>query len=227
MRIDIYSDTVCPWCYLGKRRFELAVAARPQYEPRVTWRPFELNPEIPAEGVDRAAFLASRIGSSERVAEIQTELKRQGEASGIEFRFDLIERMPNTRRSHLLIAHAARRGRQTAAHSDALRLQAAVKDRVMRAYFEEGCDIGDIEELVRLGVEAGLTERETRSALILREGQDGVIAAERHAAVLGITGVPTFIFDGQYTISGAQEVGALTRVFDQVADFAAARDVAS
>jgi predicted DsbA family dithiol-disulfide isomerase len=227
MRIDIYSDTVCPWCYLGKRRFELAVAARPQYEPRVTWRPFELNPDIPAEGVDRAAFLASRIGSRERVTEIQTELKRQGEASGIEFRFDLIERMPNTRRSHLLIAHAARRGRQTAAFGGGFGLQAAVKERVMRAYFEEGRDIGDIEELVRLGVEAGLTERETRSALILREGQDGVIAAERHAAVLGITGVPTFIFDGQYTISGAQEVGALARVFDQVADFAAARDVAS
>jgi predicted DsbA family dithiol-disulfide isomerase len=212
MRIDIYSDTVCPWCYLGKRRFELAVAARPQYEPRVTWRPFELNSDLPAEGVDRAAYLASKMGGPERVAETHAELQRQGEASGIEFRFDLIKRMPNTRRSHLLIAHAARSGRQ-----------AAVKDRVMRAYFEEGCDIGDVEELVRLGVEAGLAEHESRSALILRAGQDGVIAAERHAAVLGITGVPTFIFDGQYTISGAQEVAALAQVFDQVADFAAAR----
>jgi predicted DsbA family dithiol-disulfide isomerase len=212
MRIDIYSDTVCPWCYLGKRRFELAVAARPQFEPRVTWRPFELNSDLPAEGVDRAAYLASKMGSPERVAEAHAELQRQGEASGIEFRFDLIKRMPNTRRSHLLIAHAARSGRQ-----------AAVKDRVMRAYFEEGCDIGDVEELVRLGVEAGLAEHESRQALILRAGQDGVIAAERHAAVLGITGVPTFIFDGQYTISGAQEVGALAQVFDQVADFAAAR----
>jgi predicted DsbA family dithiol-disulfide isomerase len=216
MRIDVYSDTVCPWCYLGKRRFELAVAARPQYEPRVTWRPFELNPEIPYEGVDRAGYLASRIGSPERIAEVHADLKRQGEAAGIEFRFDLIQRMPNTRRSHLLIAHAARSGRQ-----------ATVKDRIMRAYFEEGCDIGDIEELVRLGVEAGLAERATRSALILRRGQDGVIAAERHASVLGITGVPTFIFDGQYTISGAQEVGTLAGIFDQVADFAAARDVAS
>src|SRR6266851_4761566 len=216
MRIDIYSDTVCPWCYLGKRRFELALAARPQHEPRVTWRPFELNPDMPAEGVDRAAYLAARIGSPERVAEAHAELKRQGEVSGIEFRFDLIERMPNTRRSHLLMAHAARSGRQT-----------AVMDRVMRAYFEEGCDIGDVEVLVRLGVEAGLTEYECRSALILRAGQDGVIAAERHAAVLGITGVPTFIFDGQYSISGAQDVGTLARVLDQVADFAAARDEAS
>ena len=216
MRIDIYSDTVCPWCYLGKRRFELAVAARPQYEPRVTWRPFELNPDLPPEGLDRAAYLAARIGTPDLVAETHAELKRQGEASGIEFRFDLMKWMPNTRRSHLLIAHAARSG-----------YQAAVNDRIMRAYFEEGADIGDIEVLVRLGVEAGLAERESRSALILRAGQDGVIAAERHAAVLGITGVPTFIFDGQYTLSGAQDVGTLAQVFDQVADLAAARDVAS
>ena len=212
MRIDIYSDTVCPWCYPGKRRFELAVAARPQYEPRVTWRPFELNPDFPAAGADRAAYLAARIGTPERVAETQGELKRQGEACGIEFRFDLIERVPNTRRSHLLMAHAARSGRQS-----------VVMERVMRAYFEEGCDIGDIEVLVRLGVEAGLMEHESRSALILRAGQDGVIAAERHAAVLGITGVPTFVFDSQYTISGAQEVGTFARVLDQVADFAADR----
>jgi len=216
MRIDIYSDTVCPWCYLGGRRFELAAAARPQYEPRVTWRPFELNPDIPHEGVDRAAYLAARIGTPERVAAAQVELTRQGQASGIEFRFDLIERVPNTRRSHLLIAHAARSG-----------CQAGVKERIMRAYFEEGCDIGDIEVLVRLGVEAGLTEHESRSALVLRLGQDGVIAAERHAAVLGITGVPTFVFDGQYTVSGAQEVGTLAQILDQVAELAAARDVAS
>ncbi len=216
MRIDIYSDTVCPWCYLGKRRFELAVAARPQYEPRVMWRPFELNPDIPVEGVDRAAYLAAKIGAPERVAEAHAELLRQGEAAGIAFRFDLIERTPNTRRSHLLMAHAARCGRQS-----------AVMDRVMRGYFEEGCDIGDVEVLVRLGVEAGLSEHQTRSVLILRAGQDGVIAAERHAAVLGMTGVPTFVFDGQYTISGAREVGTLARVLDQVADFAARREVVS
>jgi predicted DsbA family dithiol-disulfide isomerase len=216
MRIDIYSDTVCPWCYLGKRRFELALAARLQYEARVTWRPFELNPDMPADGVDRAVYLEARLKSAERVAEAHADLERQGEAAGIKFRFDLIKLMPNTRRSHLLIAHAARCGRQS-----------VVKDRVMRAYFEEGSDIGDVEELVRLGVEAGLGERESRSALMLRAGQDGLIAAERHAAVLGITGVPTFIFDGQYTISGAQNVGTLARIFDQVADFAAAREVAS
>jgi predicted DsbA family dithiol-disulfide isomerase len=222
MRIDIYSDTVCPWCYLGKRRFELAVAARPQYEPHVTWRPFELNPNLPIDGVDRKSYLLSKFGTAERVDAAHAELKRQGAASGIEFRFDLIERMPNTRLSHLLIAHAARSPRQGAIHG----LAAAVKDRVMRAFFEEGADIGDIETLVRLGVEAGLVERECRAALILRAGLDGVVAAERHASVLGISGVPTFIFDGLYTVSGAQEAGALAGVFDQVAHFAATRDVA-
>jgi predicted DsbA family dithiol-disulfide isomerase len=216
MRIDIYSDTVCPWCYLGKRRFDLAVAARPQYEPVVVWRPFELNPDVPIEGVDRETYMAAKMPDQVRLEQSNAELERQGEASGIHYRFDLINRVPNTRRSHLLIAHAARRG-----------LQGAVKDRIMRAYFEEGCDIGDPDELVRLGQEVGLSAAEARNALILRIGQDGVVAAERHAAVLGITGVPTYIFDGQYTISGAQEVGVIARVFDQVAEFAATRGVAS
>jgi predicted DsbA family dithiol-disulfide isomerase len=216
MRIDIYSDTVCPWCYLGKRRFDLAVAARPQYEPVVVWRPFELNPDVPVEGVDRETYMAAKMPDQARLEQAHAELERLGEASGIHFRFELIGRIPNTRRSHLLIALAARSG-----------LQAAVKDRIMRAYFEEGCDIGDPDELVRLAVEVGLSAADARNALILRVGQDGVVAAERHAAVLGITGVPTYIFDGQYTISGAQEVGIFARVFDQVAEFASARGVAS
>jgi predicted DsbA family dithiol-disulfide isomerase len=215
MRIDIFSDTVCPWCYLGKRRFDLAIATRPQYEPRIAWRPFELNPDVPIEGVDRETFMKARVPDPERLAEAQADLTRLGESSGIQFRFDLISRVPNTRRSHLLIAHAARRG-----------LQGPVKDRIMRAYFEEGCDIGDLEELVRLGVEAGLAAAEARNVLVLRSGQDGVIAAERHASVLGITGVPTYIFDGQYTISGAQDVGTFARVLDQVAAFAQGRGVA-
>jgi predicted DsbA family dithiol-disulfide isomerase len=97
----------------------------------------------------------------------------------------------------------------------------------MQAYFEEGCDIADVEELVRLGVEVGLAEHDTRSAVVLRAGQDGVVAAERHATVLGITGVPTFVFDGKYSISGAQEVATFTRIIDQVVEFAAAREIAS
>jgi predicted DsbA family dithiol-disulfide isomerase len=214
MRVDIYSDTVCPWCYLGKRRFELALAGRPQYEPRINWRPFELNPDLPWDGVERAKYLASKFGDSAQIEENEAALVRHGLAVGLEFRFDLIERMPNTRRSHLLIAHAARQG-----------LSSEVVERIMQGYFEEGCNIGDVEELVRLGVEAGLAERETRSAMVLRAGQDGVVAAERHAAVLGIGGVPTFIFDRQYSVSGAQEIETFTQLIDQVMELAAAREL--
>lgn len=213
-RIDIYSDTVCPWCLLGKRRFDLALAERPHYEPRVTWRPFELNPEMPLEGVDRGWYLAQRAGDRDRMLETQNSLMEQGAEVGIRFRFDLIECIPNTRRSHLLIAHAARYGRQS-----------QVKERVMRAYFEEGCDIGELDELVRLGVECGLAESEVRNTLVLRAGQDGIVAAERHAVALGITGVPNFIFDGQYTLSGAQPVASLARVFDQIIGYSNAREV--
>jgi predicted DsbA family dithiol-disulfide isomerase len=215
MRIDIYSDTVCPWCYLGKKRFELALAQRPYLEPRVTWRPFELNPDMPWDGVGRAMYLTAKMGGPNLIAAMEEALAQQGEAIGVRFRFDLIERMPNSRRSHLLIAHAARYG-----------LQGRVKDRVMQAYFEEGSDIGDLDELIRLGVEVGLVEREARAALVLREGQDGVVAAERHAGTLSITTVPTFIFDGQYTLSGAQEPSNMARILDQVAEFAAAREAA-
>jgi len=213
MRVDVYSDTVCPWCFLGKRRLELAVASRPQYDIKVRWRPFELNPELPMEGVSRGAYLAMRGISAERAAQIDAELLRLGAASGIQFRFDLIQRLPNTRWSHLLLAYAGRFGRQS-----------EVKDRIMKAYFEEGVNIGDVEELVRLATEAGLPETESRHALILRSGQDGVVAAQRHATVLGITGVPSFIFDGKYTISGAQEVAIFAQVLDQVAQFASAKE---
>jgi predicted DsbA family dithiol-disulfide isomerase len=209
MRIDIFSDTICPWCYLGKRRLQLAVAARPQYSVIMTWRPFELNPDIPVDGLDRAAHLAARAGDAARAAEAEADLTRMGLASGIQFRFDLITRLPNSRRSHLLIAHAARLG-----------LQGEVKERILRAYFEEGRDIADVETLVQLGEEVGLRAADSRRVLILRAGQDGVVAAERHAQVMGINSVPTFIFEGQYSLSGAQEVGVFAQVLDQVSEMA-------
>jgi predicted DsbA family dithiol-disulfide isomerase len=213
MRIDIFSDTVCPWCFLAKRRFELALAERPQFEPRITWRAFELNLDLPVEGVDRQWYVANRVGDPDRHARTQESLVALGLAVGIDFRFDLIRLVPNTRRAHLLILHARRYG-----------LQGHANERIMRAYFQEGCDIGDVEELVRLGVEAGLAENDARNAIVVRAGQDSVIAAERHAAALGITGVPTYVFDGRYTMSGAQEVIMLIRVLDQVAENAATRD---
>lgn len=213
MRIDIFSDLVCPWCYLAKHRFDAALAERPQYEPRITWRAFELNLDFPAEGVDRQWFLSTRVGDPVRFAQTQETLVELGRSVGIDFRFDRIRLVPNTRRGHLLVLHARRYA-----------LQGEVTGRIMRAYFEQGRDIGDVEELVAIGVDAGLDEHDARTAIMLRAGQDSVVAAERHAVALGITGVPTYVFDGRYTMSGAQEIGTLTRVLDQVAEMAAGRD---
>lgn len=213
MRIDIFSDAACPWCYLSKRRFELALADRPQYEPRMTWRAFEMNLDFPPEGVERAWYLSNRVGDPVRFAETQESLVALGRAVGIEFRFDLLRLVPNTRRAHLLVLHARRQG-----------LQGQMTERIMHAYFEQGRDIGDVEVLVEIGTAAGLEGNDARNAIVLRAGQDSVIAAERHASALGITGVPTYVFDGRYTMYGAQEVATLTRVLDQVAEMAAARD---
>jgi predicted DsbA family dithiol-disulfide isomerase len=213
MRIDIFSDVVCPWCYLSKRRFELALAERPLYEPRITWRAFELNLDFPPEGVERKWFIATRVGDPSRFAQTQESLVVLGQAVGINFKFELIRLVPNTRRAHLLVLHARRFG-----------LQSEVTERIMRAYFQEGCDIGDIDELVRLAVEVGLEANDSRHAIVLRNGQDSVIAAERHASALNITGVPTYIFNGRYTMSGAQEVPTLVRVLDQVAELVVPHD---
>lgn len=204
LRIDVYADTVCPWCYLGKRRLAVALAARAQHAPRVAWRPFELNPDLPVDGADRESYLAAR--SIDRAALDRTHrmLVELGRAQGIEFRFERIGRVPNTRRSHLLVALAARRG-----------CADAMLERLMRAYFEEGADIGDFDTLVGLAADAGLEAREASRAIALRRGQDAIIAAQRHAASLGFSGVPTYVFNGEYALSGAQEPAALAAAMDE------------
>ncbi len=214
LRIDVYADTVCPWCYLGKRRLAVALAARAPLAPRVIWRPFELHPDLPVDGVDRDSYLAARAVDRAALERAHHTLVDLGRAQGIEFRFDRIERVPNTRRSHLLVALAARRD-----------CADAMLERLMSAYFGEGADIGDFDTLVALAADIGLEAREARRAITLRHGQDAIIAAQRHAASLGLTGVPTFVFNGEYALSGAQEPAALAGAMDEaVAASAEPRD---
>ena len=204
LRIDVYADTVCPWCYLGKRRLAVALAARSHHAPNVTWRPFELNPDLPIDGVDRESYLAARSLDRATLDRAHRTLVELGRAQGIEFRFERIERVPNTRRSHLLVALAARRG-----------CADAMLERLMRAYFEEGADIGAFDTLIGLAADAGLEVREARQAIALRSGQDAILAAQRHAASLGLSGVPTYVFNGEYSLSGAQEPAALAAAMDE------------
>lgn len=203
MLVEVFSDTVCPWCYVGKRRFGQAAAARPDLAIDLKWLPFELNPQMPAAGADRATYLAAKFGDANRFAEAQRALRGIGAELGIDFRFDLITRMPNTRRSHALIAWAA------GAQSD-------VKERVLRAYFSEGRDIGDAEVLVAIAAEAGLDRMAARVAIDEPMLHREIAALEARAQSWGIAGVPAFVFERRYLVSGAQEPQAFLQVMDKL-----------
>ena len=146
MQVSIVSDTICPWCYIGKRRFERARAGRPA-DLAIEWRPFQLNPDMPADGVDRQRYMVAKFGSEERVAEIFAAIEQAGEAEGIQFVFDRIARTPNTVDSHRLIEYAGQQG-----------VQDQVVEALFRRYFEQGEDIGDRAVLAACGVDGGLDE---------------------------------------------------------------------
>ena len=205
MHVAIVSDTICPWCYIGKRRFERAHAGRPS-DLAVEWRPFQLNPDMPAEGVDRMRYLVAKFGSEERVAEIFTAIEQAGESEGIEFVFDRIARTPNTVDSHRLIEYAG-------AHD----AQDEVVESLFHRYFEQGEDISDHGVLAAAGVDGGLEEDELRRFL---EGDDGLADVRKEseaASRAGISGVPCFIFEGRYAVSGAQSPDVFERVFELTA----------
>jgi predicted DsbA family dithiol-disulfide isomerase len=201
--VEVFSDTVCPWCYVGKLRFERAAAERPDLAIDLRWLPFELNPDMPVEGADRARYLAAKFGDANRFADAQRTLRGIGTGLGIEFRFEAITRMPNTRRSHALIAWAA------AAQSD-------VKGRVLRAYFSEGRDIGDPDVLASIAADAGLDASAARAAIDDPALHREIASLEARAQSWGISGVPAFVFERRYLVSGGQEPEVFLQVMDRV-----------
>ena len=214
MQVAIVSDTICPWCYIGKRRFERAHAGRPA-DLAVEWRPFQLNPDMPAEGVDRQRYMVAKFGSEERVAEIFGMIEQAGEAEGIRFAFDRIVRTPNTVDSHRLIAFAGERG-----------VQDEVVEALFRRYFEQAEDIGDGAVLARAGADGGLDEDEVRRFLAGGEGIEEVRQESEAASRTGISGVPCFIFDRRYAVTGAQEPDIFERVFELAASGTAGGEAA-
>jgi predicted DsbA family dithiol-disulfide isomerase len=205
MRVEIYSDMVCPWCYIGKKRFEGATRMRPDIDFDVQWLPFELNPGMPVAGVEREPYLARKFGDLERVQAMQGQLRELGSSLGIDFHFERARRMPNTRLSHEALEHAR-----------AARAQDRVAEALFRAYFEEGGDIGDPARLIEIGAAADLDAAELERALSSRRHGREVEALERQAHQWGISGVPTFIFDRQYAVSGAQETNVFLQVFERL-----------
>lgn len=193
LTIDVVSDVVCPWCFIGKRHLEAALAGLGGADGHVVrWHPFELNPDLPAEGVDRRAYLEAKFGGPARAAEVYARVREAGARAGIAFDFDAISRQPNTREAHRLIAWAQ-------ANGDA----GPLVERLFHAYFVDGRFIGERETLVAIAVEAGLPEAAVRNWLGSDRGTQEIAHAETRARELGITGVPFFIFDGSVGLSGA------------------------
>jgi predicted DsbA family dithiol-disulfide isomerase len=203
MQLDVFSDTVCPWCYVGKRRLERALRARPQPELGVRWRAFQLNPGMPADGMERRAYIEAKFGSAERARRIYDAVTAAGAGEGIAFAFDRIRRTPNTLQSHRLLRFAAGRDRQD-----------EMLDELFHAYFEAGADIGDIGLLAELAEAAGLDGADTRRHLESDADRDAVVQEDQLARRQGINGVPCFIFNGRYALSGAQEPEAMFQLFD-------------
>jgi predicted DsbA family dithiol-disulfide isomerase len=194
--VTIYSDVICPWCYVGKRRFEAALDGPEMPKVlAVAWRPFELNPDMPPEGMDRAAYRARKFGA-ERAHQLDEQMREVGREAGIAFAFEHMRRTPSTRLAHRLVWDAERQGGATA--------QNAIVNRLFAGYFEEGADIGDPATLLDMAAEVGLDGKSAADALAGSESLDAVVALEQAGLRMGIQGVPFFVLAGKYAVSGAQ-----------------------
>ncbi len=213
LAIDIFSDVVCPWCFVGKRRLERALALLGGgIETHITWRPFELNPDLPREGIDRAAYRRAKFGSAEASRVIDARLAAVGASVGIAFAFDKMRRTPNTFDAHRLLWLAHREG-----------VQDQLAERLFAAYFLEGGNVGDYALLADAGAAAGLDRRSAERFLAGTEGAAEVRAEEARAWQLGIQGVPHFIVNGAYAVSGAQNPEILAAAFEEALHPAAKR----
>lgn len=205
MHIDIFSDPICPWCFIGKRRLQRALEARPGVRPTIRWRAFQLNPAMPAGGMERQAYLLAKFGSAAEAERLYGTIEQVGAAEGIEFRFDRIAVTPNTVDAHRLVRYADRHETGD-----------AVLDLLFRAYFAEGKDIGDRGVLADLAAESGLDGIAAAAYLASEADADAVRGEDMRARQLGIEGVPCFIVDRRYALSGAQEPEAFFSLFDMV-----------
>ncbi len=207
VKLDIISDPVCPWCYIGKAQLDRALAAAPDHPFEVEWHPFQLNPDMPAEGMDRRDYLRAKFGGEEGAAEVYTKVAEAAEAAGLSLDLGAIRRQPNTLDAHRLIHWAGIEGRQTAAVS-----------ALFAAHFKEGRDIGDREVLAdiadQIGMDAAVVHRLLDSSADVEETR----ARDKAAREMGVTGVPTFIVAGKHAVPGAQPAELWTRVIEELAE---------
>lgn len=205
LTVDVISDVICPWCYIGKRRLEKAVAALDQqHEVKVRWLPFQMNPSMPKDGVTRREYRTRKFGSWERSLELDSGVVAAGKAGGIHFAFDRIERTPNTLDAHRLIWLADKEG-----------IQDAVMEAMFRAYFTDGRDISNRQTLIDVVAESGLDRHKAEALLNSDEGMDAIKEAERLSQRHQVDGVPSFVINGEIALSGAQQPDTFSAAFRQ------------
>ena len=194
MQIEVYSDVVCPWCYVGKRRLERALeTAGHAQQAHVLWRPFQLNPTMPKEGMDRRVYIEAKFGGAEARRAMEERVAKAGEADGLVFAFDRITRTPNTFDAHRLIWLAGQQGRQD-----------EIVEALFDSYFTKGREIGNLDSLAEIASGCGLGHEEVERFLAGDDAVQEVRTEEASGHRLGIRGVPYFVFNGSIAISGAQ-----------------------
>jgi predicted DsbA family dithiol-disulfide isomerase len=203
MHIDIVADVICPWCFIGKRRLERALALRADLTATLSWRAFELNPEMPSAGIPRELYLSAKFGVPELAERLYSNIRAAGRIVGIDFAFERIRRIPNTLRAHRLIHLATNSGRGD-----------AVVESLFRAYFIEGLDTGNIDTLAEIAARAGLDRGSSHRYLASDAGAAEVRAEQDRAHRVGIHAVPCFVLEHGYAISGAQEPEIFLPLFD-------------
>ena len=206
--IDVVSDVVCPWCYLGQKRLDAAIAASPDVDVAISWRPFQLDPTIPREGMDRKAYMRAKFGDESRLTDAHARLEALGRDVGIDYAFDAITVSPNTLDAHRVIRWAG---------ANSPEAQNKLVRRLFKLYFEEGADIGDHAVLAQAAGEAGMDAAVVETLLASDADRDAVANEAATASRMGVTGVPCFLFEGKYAVMGAQDTSTLTDAIRQIA----------
>ena len=202
MIIDIVSDVICPWCFIGKRRLERALVLAPQPGLQIGWRPFQLNPDMPQEGMAREDYLRAKFGDA-KGGRMYDQVRAAGAEEGIAFAFEKIRRTPNTIKPHRLIRWSAATGRQ-----------GAMVEALFRAYFLDGEDLSDDATLLRVAHAAGFEPADTAAYLAGTEDEEAIRSEDAFARQIGINGVPCFIVDRKFALSGAQPPEAILEIFE-------------
>ncbi|MEO1065783.1 MAG: DsbA family oxidoreductase [Pseudomonadota bacterium] len=204
LTVDVVSDVMCPWCYIGKRRLEQALELAPDINVEIRWRPFQLDGTIPEGGMSRQEYLSNKFGGDERARQVYSQIEEAGEAEELPFAFDLIQKSPNTLNAHRLIHWSQSTGHQN-----------ALVERLFKLFFVEGADIGDKSVLADAAEEVGM-ERDVVERLLSGDAdKKEVEAAIAQAQQMGVTGVPCFIIDQKYAVMGAQQPETLAQAFQQ------------